>query len=139
MAITKVYAFIFLLIAGAVAAAPPPPNYSQPPEECMPTFQELNECISFLVAHDSVIGAPTSGCCSALRDVVRSPADVCLCHAIGNDLSESLLTHVDPIRVAILPLLCTTYLPPTLLIKCFLGPVPPITRPRPPSSSPTRN
>ncbi|KAG2638831.1 non-specific lipid transfer protein GPI-anchored 12-like [Panicum virgatum] len=129
-------AISFLAVAVALmavlqpAATNPPPPPAPPatgaPTTCMWILANLGSCLPFLSTGTSLAGPPAS-CCGSLRAISTSPASICLCHLIGGEVNQLTHTNIDPVRLAILPLVCLALIPPELPYMCFVGPVPPIS------------
>ncbi|CAD6222768.1 unnamed protein product [Miscanthus lutarioriparius] len=95
---------------------PAPPAHS--PASCSETLFRLFDCLDFLQIGASIAGPPAN-CCTSLREVLSSPAAICLCHAIGRDLNAFAGVNIDPIRLAILPVVCLAIVPPQLPVMCY--------------------
>lgn len=108
------YSGFFLLLA-TMAAAALLAEPSPVPSECFDTLSQINRCESFV---SGSVAAPAAECCNNLRAILGTPRDVCLCHVLGPELGDMLGTVIDPVRVALLPILCVTFLPPLLPVKC---------------------
>ncbi|KAG0545578.1 hypothetical protein BDA96_02G373100 [Sorghum bicolor] len=142
MSKSKIIAFVVVctLLATAAAGAPPPnPSPPPPPQptptlptNCMGTISQLLSCVPFLIGR---AGAPPADCCRPFRDIVQRPERVCFCHALTGALSRLISTPISSTRLALLPLHCGTLIPPSLLVNCVVGPVPPINSP--PGTLPT--
>jgi hypothetical protein len=102
----------------ATAAGPPPPTPYGRPTNCVQTLYEVSSCAPFL-STGTVISGPPASCCAPLRAVLRTPASICLCHAIGGEINELLRINIDPIRLALLPVACWAIVPPQLPAMCF--------------------
>ena len=97
------------------ATNPPPPA---PPATCAPTLSSLYSCVPFLSTGRSLAGPP-AGCCGSLRAVSTSPESICLCHIFGGELNQLAHINIDPVRLALLPLVCLAIIPPELPYMCF--------------------
>ncbi|CAN6169098.1 unnamed protein product [Urochloa humidicola] len=126
---------LIALVQGAFCTPPPSPPVTRTPTTCASTLLSLGDCTDFLSIGTSLAGPPAT-CCGPLRAVLPTPASICLCHTYGSEINEALGINVDPIRLALLPILCFAVIPPQLPIMCFVGPVPPISRPPPPTPMP---
>ncbi|KAJ1292155.1 hypothetical protein BS78_02G370500 [Paspalum vaginatum] len=120
---------VVALVLHAAAAAPPPapptPTGGQP-SSCASTLYDLWSCLPFLSSSTALAGPPPT-CCAPLRAVLMSPDAICLCHAIGGGVNSLAHVNIDPIRLALLPIVCFAIVPPQLATMCLVGPVPPIT------------
>ncbi|KAF7000336.1 hypothetical protein CFC21_016263 [Triticum aestivum] len=108
---------------GMAGAPSPSPSPSQQPASCLGALGRVITCAPYLT--DSV-PAPPSTCCDGFRLLVGSSARICLCHAIIGNLSTLAGGEIDQLRLLVLPLTCSTFVPPDLLLMCILSPVPPI-------------
>jgi len=97
------------------ATNPPPPA---PPATCARALSSLYTCVSFLSTGTSLAGPP-AGCCGSLRAVSTSPESICLCHIFGGELNQLAHINIDPVRLALLPLVCLAIIPPELPYMCF--------------------
>ncbi|KAF7007800.1 hypothetical protein CFC21_022699 [Triticum aestivum] len=104
-------------------AGAPSPSPSQQLASCLGPLGRVITCAPYLT--DSV-PAPPSTCCDGFRSLVGSSARICLCHAIIGNLSTLARGEIDQLRLLVLPLTCSTIVPPDLLLMCILSPVPPI-------------
>ena len=121
-------AISFLAIAVALmavlqpAATNPPPPPAPPatgsPATCAPYLSSLYSCVPFLSTGRSLAGPP-AGCCGSLRAVSTSPESICLCHIFGGELNQLAHINIDPVRLALLPLVCLAIIPPELPYMCF--------------------
>ncbi|PUZ73274.1 hypothetical protein GQ55_2G461000 [Panicum hallii var. hallii] len=114
---------------------PPTPSATGTPTTCDSTLYRLLSCEPFL-STGSLAGPPAS-CCGPLRAVLTSSESICLCHLIGGEVNQFAHINIDPVRLALLPLMCLAIIPPELPYMCFVGPVPPIrTSPAPAATLP---
>uniref|UniRef100_A0A453B6W7 Bifunctional inhibitor/plant lipid transfer protein/seed storage helical domain-containing protein n=1 Tax=Aegilops tauschii subsp. strangulata TaxID=200361 RepID=A0A453B6W7_AEGTS len=96
-----------------MAGAPSP---SQQPASCLGALGRVITCAPYLT--DSV-PVPPSTCCDGFRSLVGSSARICLCHAIIGNLSTLAGGEIDQLRLLVLPLTCSTFVPPDLLLMCI--------------------
>lgn len=92
------------------------PSPSQQPASCLGALGRVITCAPYLI--DSV-PAPPSTCCDGFRSLVGSSARICLCHAIIGNLSTLAGGTIDQLRLLVLPLTCSTFVPPDLLLMCI--------------------
>uniref|UniRef100_A0A0E0ALY9 Bifunctional inhibitor/plant lipid transfer protein/seed storage helical domain-containing protein n=1 Tax=Oryza glumipatula TaxID=40148 RepID=A0A0E0ALY9_9ORYZ len=105
---------------GTTTTRPRPP--SPPPTECLTSLVELLPCVDYLT-NDAT--APPGACCDGFRSLVGS-ALICLCHGINGDMSRMISRPIDPVRMVLLPAMCSTMLPPQSLFICYTETVPPL-------------
>ncbi|RLN34682.1 hypothetical protein C2845_PM03G15050 [Panicum miliaceum] len=131
-------AVALMAVLHPAATNPPPPPQTPPatgtPRTCNWTLYNLFSCLPFLSTGTS-LGGPPASCCGTLRAVATSPESICLCHLIGGELNQFAHINIDPVRLAVLPLVCLAIIPPDLPYMCFVGPVPPITISTAPSAT----
>ncbi|KAJ1292153.1 hypothetical protein BS78_02G370300 [Paspalum vaginatum] len=118
MAPSAAVSFLAIAVVASVlqaAAASPPPGPPAPgrPDSCAATLMYLYECVPFLLTGTSLAGPP-GNCCSHLREVLATPENICMCHAVGREINELLRINIDPIRHALLPVVCFAIVPPQL-------------------------
>ncbi|KAF0908369.1 hypothetical protein E2562_025049 [Oryza meyeriana var. granulata] len=94
-----------------------PPSPPRPPTECLTSFIELLPCVDYLT-NATAPAVPPSTCCAGFRSLVSS-ALICLCHGINGDMSRLLSRPIDPVRMVLLPAMCSTMLPPQSLFMCY--------------------
>jgi hypothetical protein len=131
MATSAAVRFLLLAVAAVAAARlqaafsspppPPPPPFTPEtgrPRTCSYTLSALMDCEGFLSTGTALAGPPAS-CCGNLRTILGTPSMVCLCHVYGGEVSAALGINVDPLRLALLPLVCLAIVPPQLPYICF--------------------
>ncbi|CAN6337229.1 unnamed protein product [Urochloa humidicola] len=108
----------------STSTSPPPP----PPAECMTPLAAMMPCTDYLT--NITVLTPPGECCDGLRGVIRD-APICLCHGMNGGMNQFLPSPVDPLRMALLPLVCGTMMPIQTLLMCNSNQVPPIMPPTP--------
>ncbi|KAL5198667.1 hypothetical protein ABZP36_002179 [Zizania latifolia] len=93
--------------------APAPPH----PTECLTSLIELMPCVDYLT-NATAPPAPPSTCCDGFRSLVSSSV-ICLCHGINGNMNRFLSKPIDPVRMVLLPAMCSTMLPPQSLYMCY--------------------
>uniref|UniRef100_A0A8I6WST4 Bifunctional inhibitor/plant lipid transfer protein/seed storage helical domain-containing protein n=1 Tax=Hordeum vulgare subsp. vulgare TaxID=112509 RepID=A0A8I6WST4_HORVV len=109
-----------------MAGTQPSPSPSQQPAitSCLGPLILVAPCARYLT--NSSVRAPPRTCCDGLRSLVGGGNRICLCHAIMGDLGTFAGGTIDQLRMLVLPLTCSTFVPPDLLLMCIVNPVPPI-------------
>ncbi|CAN6332578.1 unnamed protein product [Urochloa humidicola] len=109
--------------------SPPPP----PPAECMTPLSAAMPCMDYLT--NITVLTPPGECCDGIKAVIRD-APICLCHGMNGGMNQFLPNPVDPLRMAVLPLVCGTMMPIQTLLMCNSNQVPPIMLPTPAAPTP---
>ena len=76
---------------------------------------QMISCMDYLT--NITVVTPPSICCDGLKSVITN-APICLCHGMNGDMRQLFPSHIDPIRMLILPLRCGTMLPIRTLFSC---------------------
>ncbi|CAN6346355.1 unnamed protein product [Urochloa humidicola] len=111
------------------ATSPPPP----PPPECMTPLSAAMPCMDYLT--NITVLTPPGECCDGIKGIIRE-APICLCHGMNGGMNQFLPNPVDPLRMAVLPLVCGTMMPIQTLLMCNSNQVPPIMPPTPATPTP---
>ncbi|CAN6327787.1 unnamed protein product [Urochloa humidicola] len=111
------------------ATSPPPP----PPAECMTPLSAAMPCMDYLT--NITVLTPPGECCDGIKGIIRE-APICLCHGMNGGMNQFLPNPVDPLRMAVLPLVCGTMMPIQTLLMCNSNQVPPIMPPTPATPTP---
>jgi hypothetical protein len=112
------------LVQPAATSPPAPPPAARPrgggtaPENCSWTLYQLYSCGGFLSTGTALAGPPAS-CYSNLRATLSTPDSICLCHLYGGGFNDISGINVDPLRLALLPIVCLAIVPPQLPYMCF--------------------
>ncbi|CAL4894172.1 unnamed protein product [Urochloa decumbens] len=112
------------ILPPGTTTSPPPP----PPAECMTPLSAVVPCMDYLT--NITVLTPPGECCDGLKGVIRD-APICLCHGMNGGMNQFLPSPVDPLRMAVLPLVCGTMMPIQTLLMCNSNQVPPIMPPTP--------
>ncbi|CAL5095569.1 unnamed protein product [Urochloa decumbens] len=112
------------ILPPGTTTSPPPP----PPAECMTPLSAVVPCMDYLT--NITVLTPPGECCDGLKGVIRD-APICLCHGMNGGMNQFLPSPVDPLRMAVLPLVCGTIMPIQTLLMCNSNQVPPIMPPTP--------
>ncbi|XP_044319713.1 uncharacterized protein [Triticum aestivum] len=102
---------------GMAGAQPSTSPSLHPARTCMEPLILVEPCASYLT--NSSVRAPPRACCDGLRSLVGGGDRICLCHAIMGDLGIFAGGTIDQLRMLVLPLTCTTFIPPDLLLMCL--------------------
>ncbi|CAN6332564.1 unnamed protein product [Urochloa humidicola] len=113
---------------GVLGGILPPGTTSPPPAECMTPLSAAMPCMDYLT--NITVLTPPGECCDGIKAVIRD-APICLCHGMNGGMNQFLPNPVDPLRMAVLPLVCGTMMPIQTLLMCNSNQVPPIMPPTP--------
>lgn len=102
---------------GMAGAQPSPSPSQQPARTCSGPLILVEPCVSYLT--NSSVPAPPRTCCDGFRSLVGGVDRICLCHAIMGDLGTFAGGTIDQLRMFVLPLTCSTFVPPELHLMCI--------------------